>query len=73
MNTYEMLKELEMSKEEKMIRDIDNTITKTCIWIQDILSKEEPQINPTETIKALAELISARALITSVFKEPIHQ
>lgn len=74
MTKYEILKELEMSKEEKLISTIDNTISKTCKWIQDVFEyEEESQINPTETIKALAELISARALITDVLKKPITQ
>lgn len=73
MTKHEMLKELEMSNEEKLINTIDDTITKTCKWIQNVLSKEESQINPTETIKALTELVSARALITDVLKKPITQ
>lgn len=51
---------------KELLETIDETIVATCNWIEQLLSDtnyNEQSIYTNDSIKALAELISARALI----------
>ena len=72
-NTRKFLMDLNVSDEEKLLNHIDKTIADACCWIQHVIDDDKTNLNPSETIKALAELISARASIGNSLKKPINQ
>ena len=60
-------------KEKELLLNIDMTINEICKWIQNGLKNPGSGLYPTDVIKALAELISARALITKEITDYLNQ
>ena len=51
---------------KELLKSIDKTIITTCNWIEQLLSDANcngQSVYPNDSIKTLAELVSARALL----------
>lgn len=49
-----------------MMENVENTINAVCNWIQEELQKDSPSEQLSETVKALAELVSAKATVEAI-------